>query len=144
VTRSLAFAFLVVGLTAIGCASGPGNTTPPGYYFPTNTSSPNSGPTAALTGRVEVSGGCLTVTLDGTPGPAYLVGWPRSLRLALDGSGAPVIVQGTSAVAEVGSRVWLEGGFYESAKDEAFARSKFDAPVPCPGPIFLAWKLEPR
>ena len=142
--RPLVVAVLVAGWSLVGCASEPSETTPPGYYFPINGSSPNSGPAAALTGVVKVSGGCLTVTQEGTPGPAYLVGWPTSVRLALDASGAPVILQGTSAVATPGSRVWLEGGAYESSDDEAFARSKLNAPVPCPGPIFLAWKLEPQ
>lgn len=79
---------------------------PSGYRFPTH-STGGGGAAALLEGDLVVAGGCLYVQPD--RGPRYLVVWPDTLRLALEGD-TPVVMEGTEEVVRDGGRVRLGGG----------------------------------
>lgn len=86
---------------------------PSGFVFPTHGMT-NGGPSMGLEGVLVEESGCLLV--QGDSGRNYVIVWPDSMRLSVDG-GEPVVVHGDAHVATVGDRVVVGGARSEDQVD---------------------------
>ncbi len=130
---------IAVAVAVLACDSE--TTSPLPFFFPVNTlSAQPGGPAALITGTLELeSNGCLVLATESEPPDRYLVGWPRSVLPGIDEGGGPLVLHDSGLVARVGDTITLSGGAYQSDGEQAFARSKLNTDVPCPGQIWLAW-----
>ena len=125
--RRVVASLLLVGSAVNAC----GQPVPEGYKFPTR-SVGSSGAAALLTGTVVARNGCLYVMPEA--GSEYLVVWPDDLRLVIDPVGVPLIMNGSTEVARVGSVVRIGGG--ERAPD-------LPGIPDCPGPVWDGSEVVP-